>query len=117
MPTGLSELDEKLGGLHKSDLVILAGRPSMGKTALATNIAYNAAQYILKDKKKSSVAFFSLEMSSEQLSTRILSEQAKIKSDDIREEKLLKKKLIGILKLREIFTICLYTLMKLLQSQ
>ena len=42
VPTGLSELDEKLGGLHKSDLIILAGRPSMGKTALATNISYNA---------------------------------------------------------------------------
>ena len=51
VPTGLTDLDEKLGGLHKSDLVILAGRPSMGKTALATNIAYNAAQNILKDKK------------------------------------------------------------------
>ena len=44
VPTGLSDLDEKLGGLHKSDLIILAGRPSMGKTALATNIAYNASQ-------------------------------------------------------------------------
>ena len=84
VPTGLSELDNKLGGLHKSDLIILAGRPSMGKTALATNIAYNAAQNILKRDEKSSVAFFSLEMSSEQLSTRILSEQARIKSDDIR---------------------------------
>ena len=51
VPTGLTELDEKLGGLHKSDLIILAGRPSMGKTALATNIAYNASQNILKDKK------------------------------------------------------------------
>ena len=50
VPTGLTDLDEKLGGLHKSDLVILAGRPSMGKTALATNIAYNAAQNILKNK-------------------------------------------------------------------
>ena len=55
----------------------------MGKTALATNIAYNASQHILKRQEKSSVAFFSLEMSSEQLSTRILSEQAKIRSDDI----------------------------------
>ena len=73
VPTGLTELDEKLGGLHKSDLVILAGRPSMGKTALATNIAYHAAQTILSRQEKSSVAFFSLEMSSEQLSTRILS--------------------------------------------
>ena len=88
VPTGLTDLDEKLGGLHKSDLIILAGRPSMGKTALATNIAYNAAQNILKRDEKSSVAFFSLEMSSEQLSTRILSEQAKIKSDDIRRGKV-----------------------------
>ena len=88
VPTGLTELDLKLGGLHKSDLVILAGRPSMGKTALATNIAYNAAQNILKRQEKSSVAFFSLEMSSEQLSTRILSEQARIKSDDIRKGKV-----------------------------
>ena len=58
VPTGLTELDEKLGGLHKSDLIILAGRPSMGKTALATNIAYNASQSILSKKEKSSVAFF-----------------------------------------------------------
>ncbi len=85
VPTGLKDLDEKLGGLHKSDLIILAGRPSMGKTALATNIAYNAAQNILSKQEKSSVAFFSLEMSSEQLSTRILSEQARIKSDSIRQ--------------------------------
>ncbi len=88
VPTGLTELDEKLGGLHKSDLVILAGRPSMGKTALATNIAYHAAQKIMRDEEKSSVAFFSLEMSSEQLSTRILSEQARIRSDDIRRGKV-----------------------------
>ena len=88
VPTGLSDLDEKLGGLHKSDLIILAGRPSMGKTALATNIAYYAAQNILKRQEKSSVAFFSLEMSSEQLSTRILSEQARIKSDDVRRGKV-----------------------------
>ena len=88
VPTGLTDLDEKLGGLHKSDLVILAGRPSMGKTALATNIAYHAAQNIMSRQEKSSVAFFSLEMSSEQLSTRILSEQARIKSDDIRRGKV-----------------------------
>ena len=88
VPTGLTDLAEKLGGLHKSDLVILAGRPSMGKTALATNIAYHAAQNIMSRQEKSSVAFFSLEMSSEQLSTRILSEQAKIKSDDIRRGKV-----------------------------
>ena len=88
VPTGLTDLDEKLGGLHKSDLVILAGRPSMGKTALATNIAYYAAKNIMSRQEKSSVAFFSLEMSSEQLSTRILSEQARIKSDDIRRGKV-----------------------------
>jgi replicative DNA helicase len=88
VPTGLTDLDEKLGGLHKSDLVILAGRPSMGKTALATNIAYHASQNLLSRQEKSSVAFFSLEMSSEQLSTRILSEQARIKSDDIRRGKV-----------------------------
>ena len=88
VPTGLTDLDEKLGGLHKSDLVILAGRPGMGKTALATNIAYHAAQSLQRRQEKSSVAFFSLEMSSEQLSTRILSEQARIKSDDIRRGKV-----------------------------
>ena len=88
VPTGLTVLDEMLGGLHKSDLVILAGRPSMGKTALATNIAYHAAQTIMTRQEKSSVAFFSLEMSSEQLSTRILSEQARIRSDDIRRGKV-----------------------------
>ncbi len=88
IPTGLTDLDERLGGLHKSDLVIIAGRPSMGKTALATNIAYHAASKILESQKKSSIAFFSLEMSSEQLSTRILSEQARIKSNDIRRGKV-----------------------------
>ena len=88
VPTGLDDLDERLGGLHKSDLVIIAGRPSMGKTALATNIAYYAAKKILDSGKKSSVAFFSLEMSSEQLSTRILSEQSRIKSNDIRRGKV-----------------------------
>ena len=52
IPTGLSDLDEKLGGLHKSDLIILAGRPSMGKTALATNIAFNASKHILNLRRK-----------------------------------------------------------------
>ena len=87
VPTGLTDLDQKLGGLHKSDLVIIAGRPSMGKTALATNIAYYAAKNLQENNEKSSVAFFSLEMSSEQLSTRILSEQARISSSDIRRGK------------------------------
>ena len=88
VPTGLTDLDDRLGGLHKSDLLIIAGRPSMGKTALATNIAYNAAKQIQEDNKKSTVAFFSLEMSSEQLSTRILAEQSRIKSNDIRRGKI-----------------------------
>ncbi len=88
VPTGLRDLDDRLGGLHKSDLVIIAGRPSMGKTALATNIAFNAAKNIQENKKKSSIAFFSLEMSSEQLSTRILAEQSRIKSNDIRRGRI-----------------------------
>ena len=88
VPTGLRDLDDRLGGLHKSDLVIIAGRPSMGKTALATNIAFNAAKKIQEIGEKSSVAFFSLEMSSEQLSTRILAEQSRIKSNDIRRGKI-----------------------------
>ena len=84
VPTGLTDIDHTLGGLHESDLIIIAGRPSMGKTALATNIAFNAAQRLQASGKKSSIAFFSLEMSSEQLSTRILAEQSRIKSNDIR---------------------------------
>ena len=109
VPTGLTDLDEKLGGLHKSDLIILAGRPSMGKTALATNIAYNAAQNILKRQEKSSVAFFSLEMSSEQLSTRILSEQARIKSDDIRRGKVTEEEINRYIETsRNIYNLPLY---------
>jgi len=91
--TGLDDLDKKLGGLHPSDLVILAGRPSMGKTALAANIAFNAAQAYRESRdptgavkvlEGAKVAFFSLEMSSEQLATRILAEQTEISSDRIR---------------------------------
>jgi len=88
VPTGLTDLDDRLGGLHKSDLLIIAGRPSMGKTALATNIAFNAAKKIQQDGRKSTIAFFSLEMSSEQLSTRILAEQSRIKSNDIRRGRI-----------------------------
>ena len=88
VPTGLRDLDDRLGGLHRSDLIIIAGRPSMGKTALATNIAFNAAQKLQDSGKKSSIAFFSLEMSSEQLSTRILAEQSRIKSNDIRRGRI-----------------------------
>ena len=88
VPTGLTDLDDRLGGLHKSDLLIIAGRPSMCKTALATNIAFNAAKKIQEDGRKSTIAFFSLEMSSEQLSTRILAEQSRIKSNDIRRGRI-----------------------------
>ena len=88
VPSGLTDLDDRLGGLHKQDLIIIAGRPSMGKTALATNIAFNASLNIKKNHLKKSIAFFSLEMSSEQLSTRILAEQSRIKSNDIRRGKI-----------------------------
>ena len=109
VPTGLTDLDEKLGGLHKSDLVIIAGRPSMGKTALATNIAYYAAKKIQDNGEKTSVAFFSLEMSSEQLSTRILSEQARIKSNDIRRGKASEEELNRYIETsRNIYDLPLY---------
>ena len=93
VPTGLTDLDARLGGMHKQDLVIIAGRPSMGKTALATNIAFHAAKNIQKKGSKSTVAFFSLEMSSEQLSTRILAEQSRIRSNDIRRGKVSEKEM------------------------
>ena len=109
VPTGLKDLDEKLGGLHKSDLVILAGRPGMGKTALATNIAYHAAQNLTSRQEDSSIAFFSLEMSSEQLSTRILSEQARIKSDDIRRGKVTESEINRYIETsRNIYNLPLY---------
>jgi replicative DNA helicase len=96
LPTGLRDLDSKLGGLHPSDLVILAGRPGMGKTALATTIAYGAAHAMLEDARRASsrpntdvkpvgaVAIFSLEMSAEQLATRLLAERARVSGDRIR---------------------------------
>ena len=79
LSTGLYDLDQKMGGLNNSDLVILAGRPAMGKTALAVNIAYNVALAMFKDTenmdpKEKGVAIFSLEMSAEQLASRILSD-------------------------------------------
>src|SRR5581483_9923324 len=94
---GLRDLDEKMGGLQASDLIILAGRPAMGKTALATNIAYKVAKnYKAEEQSNGStrvldggvVAFFSLEMSSEQLATRIISEQTNISSESIRRGKI-----------------------------
>ena len=91
--TGLTDLDKKLGGLHPSDLLILAGRPSMGKTSLATNVAFNIAKAYKKGLKPDGsegaieggvVGFFSLEMSAEQLAARILSEAAEVPSEQIR---------------------------------
>lgn len=91
--TGIHSLDSKMGGLQRSDLIILAGRPGMGKTSLATNIAYNiAAAYegevqsdgSMKAKNGGVVGFYSLEMSSEQLATRIISEQTEVSSSKIR---------------------------------
>ena len=77
LPTSLDALDNKTGGLNNSDLIIIAGRPAMGKTALATNIAYNVAEHMMHakniDEKSKGVAFFSLEMSADQLASRILS--------------------------------------------
>ncbi len=95
VPTGLRGLDEKLGGLQRSDLLILAGRPSMGKTALAVTIAANAAATRVDDPERSGlkhdrhvVALFSLEMSAEQLATRLLSAEAGIGSDELRRGQL-----------------------------
>ena len=90
--TGLRDLDTKLSGFHNSDLVIIAGRPSMGKTAFAINFALNACKSLLSkadpEKPKPSVGFFSLEMSSEQLATRLLSMMTKIDSTALRSGKV-----------------------------
>ena len=93
--TGLDSIDYKTSGLHNSDLVILAGRPGMGKTSLATNIAFNCAEAHLDWQRDGGefnygapVAFFSLEMSADQLATRILAEQAEISSEALRSGKL-----------------------------
>ncbi len=91
--TGLVDMDKKLGGLHPSDLLILAGRPSMGKTSLATNIAFNVAKAYRRGTRPDGtegaieggvVGFYSLEMSAEQLAARILSEAAEVPSEQIR---------------------------------
>jgi len=93
--TGLTSIDDKTAGLHNSDLVILAGRPGMGKTSLATNIAFNCASEYLKHQTDGGphnygapVAFFSLEMSADQLATRILAEQSEISSEALRMGKI-----------------------------
>jgi replicative DNA helicase len=95
--TGLETVNAKTGGLHHSDLLILAGRPGMGKTSLATNIAFNAAQRLVRDLEDgiaaeksagAAVAFFSLEMSADQLATRVLSEQSGISSENLRMGKI-----------------------------
>ncbi|BAV52002.1 replicative DNA helicase [Mesorhizobium sp. 113-1-2] len=93
LATGMRDLDRRMGGLQSSDLIVLAGRPGMGKTSLATNIAFNVAEaYVPAQQADGSfkaanggvVGFFSLEMSSEQLATRIISEQTEISSSKIR---------------------------------
>jgi replicative DNA helicase len=98
--SGLESLNAKIGGLHKSDLIIVAGRPGMGKSALATNIGFAAAQRYLRDiedgiePEKSAgapVALFSLEMSADQLATRILAEQSSISSENLRMGKISKQ--------------------------
>jgi replicative DNA helicase len=94
---GLTDMDEKMGGLQRSDLIILAGRPAMGKTALVTNIAYHVAKAYKSEYQPDGsqkildggvVAFFSLEMSSEQLATRIIAEQTGVASEEIRRGKI-----------------------------
>ncbi|HEY0032961.1 MAG TPA: replicative DNA helicase [Devosia sp.] len=95
--THLDDLDRQMGGLQRSDLIILAGRPAMGKTSLVTNIAFNVAKAYqnevqadgnIKTTNGGVVGFFSLEMSSEQLATRILAEQAEVSSSDIRRGRI-----------------------------
>lgn len=96
--TGFLDIDRMLGGFHRSDLIIIAGRPSMGKTALATNIAFNAASSSMLEKNSGGVvAFFSLEMSSEQLATRILAQESKISSEKIRRGEIKKDELAGFI--------------------
>ncbi|MBC7987194.1 MAG: replicative DNA helicase [Sphingomonadaceae bacterium] len=92
LTTGFDSINRQLGGLQKSDLLIIAGRPGMGKTALATNIAFNAARRFTRDVEDgieasigAPVAFFSLEMSADQLATRILAEQSRISSERLRK--------------------------------
>jgi replicative DNA helicase len=115
---GLKDIDAKMGGLQRSDLIVLAGRPAMGKTALATNIAYHVAKnYRTEHRADGSVAvldggvvaFFSLEMSAEQLATRIISEQTAIPSDKIRRGKITEEEFGRIVEVsRELQSLPLY---------
>jgi replicative DNA helicase len=99
LDTGLRDLNKRTGGLHPSDLVILAGRPGMGKTALVTKIAFGAGKAMLANARvdnpnamaKSCVAIFSLEMSSDQLATRLLAEEARVSADKIRRGEITAK--------------------------
>lgn len=89
VPTGFRDLDRKMSGLHNSDLIILAGRPGMGKTAFATCLAFNTARSFMNDvKERRGVAFFSLEMSSAQLAGRILAMETQISSEKLRSGKI-----------------------------
>ncbi len=112
--THIKTLDEKMGGLQASDLIILAGRPAMGKTSLATNIAFNIANACKRDNKTQEneggiVGFFSLEMSSEQLATRIISEQIKVSSSDMRRGNISEEQFAKIIHaMRSLQTIPLY---------
>lgn len=105
LTSGLRDLDKKTGGLHPSDLMILAGRPAMGKTALATKIAFSAARALMIEAEEKgpgveptgTVAIFSLEMSAEQLATRILSEQAEVSGE---------KSVVGISGRKSLTALC-----------
>ena len=113
LPTGLDALDNKTGGLNNSDLIILAGRPAMGKTALATNIAYNVAEFMGRDKnlddKSRGVAVFSLEMSADQLASRILTTVTQTPSHKMRTGELDESEFIRIAAgVRELESIPLY---------
>jgi replicative DNA helicase len=107
LATGFTDLDQRMGGLQPSDLIIVAGRPSMGKTALATNIAYQVAQTYRRDPDSevavdgAVVGFFSLEMSAEQLATRIISEQAYIPSERIRRGRIESEEFDRIVKVSQ----------------
>jgi len=103
--TGLTDLNSKIGGLHPSDLTILAGRPGMGKTSLATNIAFNAAMRAKRDQEDgidpakslgARTAFFSLEMSADQLATRILAEQSALSSEKLRMGQISKAEFVRL---------------------